>query len=74
MSSKGKDPSHLTLKSRGSGCRELVSDIGWVDSGYRFTYVVVHHQSTQRQSVGLVVAMMKLTGLFMRQSKLDKIR
>lgn len=43
-------------------------------SGCRFTYVVMLYESTQRQSVGLVVVMMKFVGLFMRQSKLNKIR
>ena len=74
ISSKDKDPSHFSLKSRGSRCCEYVSDMEWAASGYRFTYVVMHHESTQCQPVGLIVAMMELTGLFMRQSKLDKVR
>ena len=48
--------------------------MGWVASGYRFTYVVMLNESTQRQSVGLVVVMMELGGLIVRQSNLDEVR
>ena len=43
-------------------------------SGYKFTYVVMRYKSTQHQSVGLIVVITKLKGLFMRQSKLEKVR
>jgi len=74
ISSKGKDPSHLSLKSRGSGFCERVSDVGWMVSGFRFTYVVMLNESTQRQSVGLVVVMVEVTGLIMGQSDFDEVR
>ena len=66
ISSKGKDPSHFSLKSKGSGCCAQVSYIKRVASGYRFTYVMVLYESAQRKSVGLIVAVMEFTGLMMR--------
>lgn len=74
ISSKGKDPSHFSLKSRGSICCEQVSDVECAVSGYRFTYVVVLYKSTQCQPVGLIVVMMEFTSLFMRQPKPDEVR
>jgi hypothetical protein len=46
ISSKGKDPSHLSLKSRASRCYECVSDMECIASGYRFTYVMMLYEST----------------------------
>ena len=45
-----------------------------IASGYRFTYVVMLYESAQRQSVGLVVTMVKLSGLFVGQSQLYEVR
>ena len=73
IASKGKDPSHFSSKSKGSRCCEQVSDTECVASGYRFTYVVMTYESTQRQSVGLVVTVMKLASFVVRQTKLDKV-
>ena len=47
--------------------------MGWVVSGCRFTYVVMLNESTQRQSVCLVVVMVELTGLIVGQSNFDEV-
>jgi hypothetical protein len=73
ISSKGRDPSHFSLKSRGSGCREQISDIERVASGCRFTYVVMLYESAQRQSICLIVVVMELSSLLMRQSEMHKV-
>ena len=38
-----------------------------------FTYVMMLHKSAQRQSVGLIIVMMKITGFSVRESELNKV-